>query len=146
MTAGTVSRAPRPDPERAAAAEQAEAEFGGAWKIRAFTGIFYAAYQRAAPGVLVAPVTGTSLGDVIAHVRAIECAAISAVYPGWHAWVSDTGRYWATRRGGEDLTRHHDYRWARTIGGTATPAGLRDLITEQEQLPAPGEAPPPAGV
>jgi hypothetical protein len=61
-----------------------------------------------------------------------DLAAISQEFPGWHAWRSSAGRYWATRRGNLSLADHcHD--WYMTVDADDE-AGLRDALRRQERL------------
>lgn len=34
------------------------------------------------------------------NIPALRAAAVDADFPGWHAWGSNTGRWWATRTEG----------------------------------------------
>jgi hypothetical protein len=62
-------------------------------------------------------------------------------FPAWHAWLSSTGRYWATRIGRrkkpDDLSFDASVAWAMTVGDYATGEQLREALAEQD-----GHAPP----
>lgn len=42
----------------------------------------------------------TQTGVAILAPAPEALAALDAGFPGWHAWTSSTGRWWATRTGG----------------------------------------------
>lgn len=67
-------------------------------------------------------------------------AAIRADFPGWHAWRSSAGRYWATRtqrrRKPADLPIDESVTWAMTVDGD-TPGQLRQAIAKQEAAAPP---------
>lgn len=67
-------------------------------------------------------------------------AAICRDFPGWHAWKSSAGRYWATRlerrRKPPDLPEKASVRWAMTVDGDDA-AQLREAIAEQEAYSGP---------
>jgi hypothetical protein len=61
-----------------------------------------------------------------------DLATISQDFPGWHAWRSSTGRYWATRRGNLSSPGYGS-DWCMTIDADDE-AGLRDVLRKQELL------------
>ncbi len=61
-----------------------------------------------------------------------DLAAVSQEFPGWHAWRSSAGRYWATRRGNLSPAEQSP-DWYMTIDADDE-AGLRDALRQQEQL------------
>lgn len=65
-----------------------------------------------------------------------ELTAIRARFPGWHAWKSSAGRFWATRTGRrekpDDLPFDAAAAWAMTVDGD-TAAKLREALAEQEE-------------
>lgn len=73
------------------------------------------------------PVNGRASGGSL--------AGISEQFPGWHAWQSDAGRFWAARTG--TLPRHPPGGFAMTVDGD-TPDQLRQAIAEQEERAVPG--------
>ena len=65
-------------------------------------------------------------------------AAIGRQFPGWHAWTSSAGRFWATRTGPN--RRRPDCappEWALTVDAD-TPAKLEQALLEQEAGAPPG--------
>jgi len=50
-------------------------------------------------------------------------------YPGWHIWVSQARRLWATRRGHILPSRNRDSRWSMTIDADTS----EDLDKQLEQ-------------
>jgi len=77
-------------------------------------------------------VTGTH-GDV-----ATELSRIAEEFHGWRPWVSDAGRWWATRRGRRPADPPE--WWAMTVDADDAD-GLRKVIAEQERLAIPAGAP-----
>jgi hypothetical protein len=69
---------------------------------------------------------------------ATELSRIAEEFPDWRPWVSDAGRWWATRRGRRptDLPEW----WAMTVDADDAD-GLREAIAEQERLASPVGAP-----
>lgn len=65
---------------------------------------------------------------------AAELSRLAGEFPGWRPWVSDGGRWWATRRGQQPVDPP-DW-WAMTVDGDDA-GGLRAAITEQERLANP---------
>jgi hypothetical protein len=67
-----------------------------------------------------------------------ELSRIEGEFPGWRPWMSDAGRWWATRRG----RRPADPPpwWAMTVDADDA-EGLRSAIAEQERLASPVGAP-----
>ena len=63
-----------------------------------------------------------------------SCPSIAREFPGWHPWVSNGGRLWATRKGGQpgDLPEG----WAMTVDADDA-EGLRATISKQEMLASP---------
>jgi hypothetical protein len=59
-------------------------------------------------------------------------AAIRRQFPGWQAWRSDAGRFWATRAGGA-RSAYPQAEWAETVDGD-TPGKLAEALTRQEEL------------
>jgi hypothetical protein len=70
-------------------------------------------------------VTGTR-GEVAA-----ELSRIAGEFPGWRPWMSDAGRWWATRRG--RLPADPPEWWAMTVDADDAD-GLRKVIAEQARL------------
>jgi hypothetical protein len=64
-----------------------------------------------------------------------DLATIRQEFPGWHAWRSSAGRYWATRRGNPSPADHGP-DWYMTIDADDE-AGLRDALRRQELLTRP---------
>ena len=62
---------------------------------------------------------------------AAEASRIAGEFPGWRPWVSDAGRWWATRTG-RRLADPPDW-WAMTVDAD-DPDGLRKAIAEQNRL------------
>jgi hypothetical protein len=54
-------------------------------------------------------------------------------FPRWHIWNSRAGRWWATRRGNERLSRDHDPAWSMTVDAD-TPEELRDSLHAQQEM------------
>jgi hypothetical protein len=69
---------------------------------------------------------------------AAEASRIAGEFPGWRPWVSDAGRWWATRTGRQPADPP-DW-WAMTVDADDA-QGLRRAIAEQEQLASPVGAP-----
>jgi len=67
-----------------------------------------------------------------------ELSRIAGEFPGWRPWMSDAGRWWATRRG----RRAADPPpwWAMTVDADDA-QGLRSAIAEQERPASPVGAP-----
>jgi hypothetical protein len=65
---------------------------------------------------------------------AAELSRIAGEFPGWRPWVSDAGRWWATRRG-RQLADPPGW-WAMTVDADDV-EGLRSAIAEQERLASP---------
>jgi hypothetical protein len=65
---------------------------------------------------------------------AAELSRIAGEFPGWHPWVSDGGRWWATRKC--CLPANPPDWWAMTVDADDA-EGLRKAITEQERLANP---------
>ena len=65
---------------------------------------------------------------------AVELSRIAGEFPGWHPWVSDAGRWWATRSGRQPIGRPEG--WAMTVDADDADA-LREAIAEQERLANP---------
>lgn len=63
----------------------------------------------------------------LAEVEA-ERVAIEAAYPAWHVWLSDLGRWWATRHG--PLGRYMGRDGTPVTLDADSPAGLRDLLDD----------------
>lgn len=68
---------------------------------------------------------------------AAELSHIAGEFPGWRPWVSDAGRWRATRTG--RLADLPDW-WAMTVDADDAER-LRSAIAEQEQLASPVGAP-----
>lgn len=83
------------------------------------------ARRYATPG-LAAARAGQPLAGVVAELSGIE-----EEYQGWHPWVSDGGRCWATRKGPRPVGAPGG--WAMTVDAD-TPDGLRQEIAAQERL------------
>jgi hypothetical protein len=65
-------------------------------------------------------------GDIAA-----ELSAITQEFPGWRPWVSDGGRWWATRLGAQPADPPG--WWAITVDADDADK-LRKAIAEQERL------------
>jgi hypothetical protein len=65
---------------------------------------------------------------------AAELSRIAGEFPGWRPWVSDGGRWWATRRGRQPVDPPE--WWAMTIDADDAD-GLRVAIAAQERLANP---------
>ncbi|MGH3246585.1 MAG: hypothetical protein ACRDOI_10300 [Trebonia sp.] len=65
---------------------------------------------------------------------AAELSRIAGEFPGWRPWVSDAGRWWATRKGRRpaDLPEW----WAMTVDADDA-QGLQSAIAEQARLASP---------
>ena len=67
-------------------------------------------------------------------------AAIRREFPGWHAWRSSAGRYWATRlthrRKPPELPLDESVTWAMTVDGD-TAELLREALIGQEARSGP---------
>jgi hypothetical protein len=63
-----------------------------------------------------------------------ELSRIAGEFPGWHPWVSDAGRWWATRRGRRPADPPE--WWAVTVDADDE-EGLRSAIAEQERFASP---------
>jgi hypothetical protein len=61
-------------------------------------------------------------------------AAIRRQFPGWQAWRSDAGRFWATRVGGR-RPAWPQAEWAMTVDGDG-PGEIRAALERQESLAA----------
>jgi hypothetical protein len=73
-------------------------------------------------------VTGTH-GEVTAGP-----SRIAEQFPGWRPWVSDGGRWWATRRGRQPANSPE--WWVMTVDADDAD-GLREAIAGQERLSDP---------
>lgn len=58
-----------------------------------------------------------------------ELNSLRAKYPGWHIWMSQARRCWATRKGHILPSRNHDSRWSMTIDAD----NAEDLDKQLEQ-------------
>jgi hypothetical protein len=65
---------------------------------------------------------------------AAELSHIAGEFPGWRPWVSDAGRWWATRRGRQSADPPE--WWAMTVDADDAD-GLREAIARQERLANP---------
>lgn len=80
--------------------------------------------------------------DQFAHAPSddVRLEAIRAEYPGWHAWLSSAGRYWASRvthrRKPSDLPLDESVTWAMTVDGD-NEAELRKALEAQEAAAPP---------
>ena len=54
-------------------------------------------------------------------------------YPAWHIWMSQAGRWWASRKGQITPSRKRDPRWSIAIDA-ATPEDLGKRLEEQNLL------------
>lgn len=70
-------------------------------------------------------ITATNYGE--------DPANLSDEFPMWHIWNSRAGRWWATRRGNERLSRDHHPGWSMTVDAD-TPDELRVSLQTQEGL------------
>lgn len=64
-------------------------------------------------------------------------AILQADYPGWRAWLSSAGRWWAVRLGSEPVQVPDG--WAKTVDGD-NEAKLRAALDAQERLPGGSKA------
>jgi hypothetical protein len=62
---------------------------------------------------------------------AAELSLLAREFPGWHPWVSDGGRWWATRKGRQPADPPE--WWYVTVDADDAD-GLREMIAQQEQL------------
>ncbi|MGH3278093.1 MAG: hypothetical protein ACRDNW_03040 [Trebonia sp.] len=62
-----------------------------------------------------------------------ELFRIGQEFAGWHPWLSNGGRCWATRKGSPPADPPG--WWAMTVDAD-DPQGLREAITQQEQYAA----------
>jgi hypothetical protein len=76
---------------------------------------------------------GGTVADAHGEVDA-ELSRIAEELPGWRPWVSDCGRWWATRRGRQPAELPE--WWAMTVDAD-DPDRLRKAIAEQERLANP---------
>lgn len=60
-------------------------------------------------------------------------ARLAREFPNWHIWNSRGGRWWATRRGNEQLSRDHDPAWSMTVDAD-TPEELGISIQAQQEM------------
>ena len=51
-------------------------------------------------------------------------------YPGWHIWMSQARRLWATRKGPISLCHRPDFRWSMTVDAD-TSEDLDKQLAEQ---------------
>jgi hypothetical protein len=65
---------------------------------------------------------------------AAELSRIAGEFPGWRPWVSDAGRWWATRRGRQPADPP---AWRAMTVDADDAEGLRRAITEQEHFASP---------
>lgn len=65
---------------------------------------------------------------------AAKLSLIAEEFSGWRPWLSDAGRWWATRRGRQPV--HPPEWWAMTVDADDAD-GLREAIAEQERLANP---------
>lgn len=65
---------------------------------------------------------------------AAELSRIAGEFPGWRPWVSDAGRWWATRRGRRPADPPE--WWAMTVDADDE-EGLRNAIADQERPASP---------
>ena len=63
-----------------------------------------------------------------------ELSRIRREFAGWHPWRSSSGRWWATRRGGEPADPPE--WWAMTVDADDA-EGLREAISRQLQHAGP---------
>ena len=54
-------------------------------------------------------------------------------HPAWHIWISQSQRFWATRKGRITPSNKRDPRWLMTIDAD-TPESLDDQLEEQRLL------------
>jgi hypothetical protein len=67
----------------------------------------------------------------IAGATAEDLSRIAREFPGWRPWMSDAGRWWATRRGVR-LADPPEW-WAVTVDADDAD-GLRAVLGQQERL------------
>jgi hypothetical protein len=63
----------------------------------------------------------------------IELASIKHDFPRWRPWLSDSGRWYATRTGDVTPPEEPSDWWAMTVFGE-TAVRLRDALHQQEQF------------
>ena len=59
-----------------------------------------------------------------------ELSRLRDKYPGWHIWMSQARRLWATRKGYISLCHRPDSRWSMTVDAD-TPEDLDKQLAEQ---------------
>jgi hypothetical protein len=64
-------------------------------------------------------------------------AAAAAEFPGWRAWPSSAGRWWATRATRRKRPAGAPAEWAMTVDAD-TLDQLREVIAHQDQLAGSG--------
>ena len=62
-----------------------------------------------------------------------ELGRLRDKYPGWHIWMSQARRLWATRKGRISLCRSRDSGWSMSIDAD-TSEGLDKQLEEQSLL------------
>jgi hypothetical protein len=62
-----------------------------------------------------------------------ELSRLRDKYPGWHIWMSQARRLWATRKGRISLCRRLDSRWSMTVDAD-TSEDLDKQLAEQSLL------------
>jgi hypothetical protein len=65
--------------------------------------------------------------------RPDELARLRDMYPGWHIWMSQARRLWATRKGHILAESGRDCRWSMTVDAD-TSEDLADQLQEQTLL------------
>jgi hypothetical protein len=68
-----------------------------------------------------------------------ELSRIAVEFPGWRPWLSDAGRWWATRKGARPPADPPEW-WAMTVDADDAEE-LREALAEQERLASPVGAP-----
>jgi hypothetical protein len=71
-----------------------------------------------------------AMGDAAGVEGFGPLAAIRHDFPGWHAWRSSAGRFWATRMERRRRPDDAPVQWALTVDGD-TPDDLRRALAAQ---------------
>jgi hypothetical protein len=72
-----------------------------------------------------------AMGDAAGADGFGPLAAIGRDFPGWHAWRSSAGRFWATRMAHRRRPDDAPVHWALTVDGD-TPDDLRRALAGQD--------------
>lgn len=88
--------------------------------------------DRAVPGAAAA--AAAAAGDILIEN---ELRLLEAEFADWHAFLSDRGRWWATRTRGRRPPADDDTSWALTVDADNAD-GLRSQLARQAALTNPG--------